>query len=293
MRKIVALAALIALPLLAVAQDAMGPPKVLLIEREDVKPGKALAHEKSETAWTEAVVRAKWDEHFLAVTTASGPSQAWFIFAYDSFAAMEKDQQAQEKSAAMTAAATRYSPPESDFISENRSMVATLVSDITYHAPAPADLATMRYFRVRTSRVKIGHDEEYIELRKLLNSAYERAGVKMPSATFHVVLGAPAGTYMTFFPMKSAAELDSPPNLREVLGSDYDHFMSLVDKAVLGYSDDMVQFNPKMSYALPEWIKADPNFWAPKPGVIRASTSGGEANKTAVVPAAMKDAKTK
>ena len=27
---------------------------------------------------------------------------------------------------------------------------------------------------------------------------------------------------------------------------------------------NLFQFNPKMSYPAPEWIKADPEFWKPK-----------------------------
>jgi len=253
------------MPLLTMAQTgdySNHPPKILSIGREDVKPGKAMAHEKSETAWTQAFARAKWPTYFLAMSSLSGPAQVWFCSGYDSFADMEKDNHAQAKSAALTAARNQYGSAETEFLEGGRSLVATLSEDISYKANF--NLPEMRYFRVRTSHVKFGHDADYIELRKMVNAAFEKAGWKQPSVTFHVVDGAPAGTYITFYPSKSLAEYDQPgPNLREMLGGDYDKFMSLVDKAVTGYSDELFEFSPGMTYASPQMIAAD-KYWAPK-----------------------------
>src|ERR1039458_10333350 len=68
------------------------PPKVLVITREYTKPGKSgTQHEKAESAFVQAVTRAKWPTHYLAVESLSGPSRALFLTGYDSFAAWEKD----------------------------------------------------------------------------------------------------------------------------------------------------------------------------------------------------------
>ncbi len=282
MRKIVVFAVLIAiaLPLIAAAQQ-MGPPNVLVIYREDVKPGKQLSHEKSEAGWAQAVSRAKWPEYYLGMTSVSGPNQAWFTYGYESMAAVEKDQQAQDKSAAMKAVEAQYLPPENEYVAEGRTIIAKLAPDLTLGSGV--ELGQMRYFRVRTSRIKFGHDEEYMELRKMLNAAMQRAGTNVHSVVFQVISGAPAGTYLTFYPIKSLAELDQPVNLREILGSDYERFMSLVDKSVAGYSDDIFQFNPKMSYPPPNMVKADPGFWTPKVAMAKAAAPTGD--KTAAAPA--------
>ena len=265
MRKLALLLIALVMPLLTLAQtqgDYSGhPPNVLVIGREDVKPGKAIAHEKSETAWTRAFYQAKWPTNFLAMTSLSGPTQVWFCQGYDSFDAMEKDSKASDASAPLTAALNQYQPPESGFLDSGRQTVATLSADISYHADF--NLAEMRYFRVRTTRVRFGHDEEYIALRKMLNVALERSGWKQSSVTFHVLDGAPAGTYLTFYPSKSLAEYDGGAlNLREVLGGDFDKFMALVDKSVAGYDDNIFQFSNKMSY-MPRLVAAD-KWWAPK-----------------------------
>lgn len=265
----------LAMPLIMVAQTSEysnHPPKVLVIGREDVKPGKSMGHEKSEAAWTQAFVRAKWPTYYLAMNAISGPSQVWFCTGYDSFADMEKDSQASEKSPILTAARNQYGAAESEYLEGGRGLIATFSDDISYRPGF--NLAEMRYFRVRTTRVKYGHDADYAELRKMINAALERAGSKQSVVTFHVISGAPAGTYLSFYPSKSAAEWDQAgPNLREMLGSDFDKFMSLADKAVAGYEDNVFQFSNKMSYASPQMIAAD-KWWAPKPAAAPAAEKG-------------------
>lgn len=291
MRRIVAIAMLLALaiPVVAVAQTSdytMHPPKVLVIGREDVKPGRGPAHEKSEAAWTQAFVRAQWPAHFLGMSAISGPGQVWFCTGYDSFADMEKDNQAGEKSAAITAALNQYGPAETDFLSGSRQLIATYKEDLS-HRPN-FNLAQMRYFRVRMTRVKFGHDAEYGELRKLLNSAFEKAGQDLHAVTYQVMTGAPAGTYLTFYPSKSAAEWDQQsPALPQLLGDDYGKFQSLVEKSVAGYEDTIFQFSNKMSYPSQEMIAADPGFWTPKP----VMATGKPVKKGAVIPAAKEQEK--
>src|ERR1700687_5087245 len=91
----------------AAAQDMSNPPlppKVLVIGREYTKPGKSgVAHEKTESAFVQAMRRAKWPTHYLAVESLSGKSRALFLTGYDSFEAWEKDQSAQQKNATLSA----------------------------------------------------------------------------------------------------------------------------------------------------------------------------------------------
>ncbi len=80
---------------LAAAQEMTGltpPPKVLLVYREFLKPGKGGAlHEKAESAFVQAVTRAKSPTHYLAMNSLSGKNRALFFLPYDSFEAWEKD----------------------------------------------------------------------------------------------------------------------------------------------------------------------------------------------------------
>src|ERR1700694_4113421 len=59
----------------AVAQTPTGPPKVVRIVRQVIKPGKAAAQERIGIILAHAMARAKYPAHFLAVNYLSGGLQ--------------------------------------------------------------------------------------------------------------------------------------------------------------------------------------------------------------------------
>src|SRR5260370_36348761 len=87
-----------------------GPPKVLVIQREMLKPGRAgNTHLKTESAFVQAMTAAKWPTHYLAAESQSGDSRAIFLIGYPSFAAWEKDNPDMPKNARLAAAFDRTS----------------------------------------------------------------------------------------------------------------------------------------------------------------------------------------
>ena len=89
---------------IAQAQSTTPPPKVLVVTREFVKPGKTgMPHQKTESAFVQAMARAKWPTHYFAMTSLSGESRALFLVGYDSFDAWEKDNAATQKNTAFAA----------------------------------------------------------------------------------------------------------------------------------------------------------------------------------------------
>src|SRR4030088_3082767 len=92
----------------AAGQGMPGPPKVLVIQREVLKPGRAGAtHLKTESAFVQAMTAAKWPTHYFAAESQAGVSRALFFLGYPSFAAWEKDIQDMEKIATLSAAFDR------------------------------------------------------------------------------------------------------------------------------------------------------------------------------------------
>ena len=87
----------------AAAQDqSSGPPKVLTVTREFVKPGKTgMMHDKAESAFVQAFARIKYPTHYLAMNSLSGKPRVLFFTGYDSFAAWEKDANTVNKNAAL------------------------------------------------------------------------------------------------------------------------------------------------------------------------------------------------
>ena len=255
---------------LAAAQEkteTVPPPKVLSVFREFLKPGKGGApHEKAESAFVQAFARAKWPTHYLTVNSVTGRPRALFLTRYDSFEAWEKDSQAVEKNATLSAALDRAAVADGDLLSD--ADASLLIYNEEQSLRAAVDIAHMRYFEIYLYRVKSGHRHEWDELVKLVKGAYE----KIPDvhwATYQAAYGQEGTTFVIFIPLKSTAEIDKgfeeDKQFAANLGEDGLKRLNELESACVEFSQrNLFQFSPKMSYPPDEWVKADPDFWKPK-----------------------------
>ena len=252
----------------AQAPPPPGPPKVLQIFREEVKPGKAPAHQKWETGWPKAFAKANWPTNYLAITSVTGPGEAWFLTGYDSFVAWEKDRQNLDKNAALKAEDDRLTQGDGEFLSGHRSIVAVLREDLS--SKAKVTLPKMRYFQVATFRVRPGHDSDFVDAAKIVLAAYEKANVERAWATYQISSGMLGPTYMVFLPMKSLEEIDSAlargKAIQDAEGEEgQKKLQKFASDGYLSVESNIYAFEPKMSYPAKEFAGADPEFWNPKP----------------------------
>jgi len=262
---------------IAIGQDKPAgnmPPKVLTIFREYTKPGKSgTTHEKTESLFVQAMKQAKWPTHYLAVESLSGQSRALFLTGYDSFAAWEKDTLATQKNTALMAALDHASAVDGELLSETDS--AALAFREEYSLRPEVDIAHMRYFEISRFQVKQGHDKDWDEIVKLVTAAYK----KIPDvhwAAYSAVYGFPDTTYIIFNPMKSAAEIDrnfaAGKEFEAAMGEEGMKKLAELSAAAIESSQtNLFAFNPRMSYPADEWVKADPEFWKPKPAPAAAA----------------------
>lgn len=250
------------------SEPTMGPPKVLTIAREFVKPGKGGAmHEKSESAFVQAMTRAKWPTHYFAASAMTGKPRVLFFTRYDSFEAWEKDNNDTEKNAALSAALDRAQAADGDLLSDYDN--AVLVYNEEQSMNATVDIAHMRYFEISLYRVRPGHGHDWEELVKLVKSGYEKIP-DMHWAMFEAMYGSEGRTYAVFVPMKSLKEVDEgfakDKQFASALGEDgLKKLAELESAAIQSSQTNLFHFSPKMSYPPDAWVKADPDFWKPKP----------------------------
>lgn len=272
MRKTILLLGLMFLPLLPLtAQDqaAMAPPKVLVIVRENLKPGKSgTPHEKTESAFVSAFKAAKWPQHYLALDAQTGNPRSLFLIGYDSFAALEKDVQATQKNTVLSAALDRATAADGELLSSYETTTFVYREDQSYHANL--SLAPMRLFEITRFHVRPGRDKEWQDIVKLYLDNFPKAVPDAHWAVFQEAYGQGGNVYLVFNPMKSLAEVDSgmgdEKKFAAVVGEDgMKRLAELEAAAVDEVQTNIFNFNPRMSYAPDEWIKADPAFWAPKP----------------------------
>lgn len=253
----------------AAAQQEMGPPKVLVIQREFLKPGKGgPTHERSESAFVRAMMAAKWPTHYIALDAMSGQSRSLFLVGYPSFAAWEKDNLAMAKNTTLQGAFDRAILADGELLSSYDQGVFMLSEEGSLRA-GTADVPRSRYFEISRFVVKPGHRKEWEELVKLYKQGYEN----IPSAKwalFESVYGTDnGGLYLVFNPMKSLAEVEEgyadEKKFVEAMGEDkMKRLAELTEACIASQQTNLFHFNPKMSYPQESWIKADPAFWTPK-----------------------------
>ncbi len=255
----------------AVAQNNGGisvPPKVLVINREVLKPGKGgAAHQKTESAFVRAMAAAKDTTYYLGMDAISGASRSLFFTGYDSFADWEKEALAEQKNGALSAALDRAAVADGDLLQSYETSLYVLRDD--YSLNPGTELARDRYFEIGVYHVKPGHEGDWDAIMKLVKDA----SAKVPDsqwAMYERVYGGTTSYFIYITPLKAASEIDrnfaNGPKFVEAMGKDGmkkldDLLAASVDQA----ETNLFALNPAISYVGPEMIKADPTFWKAVP----------------------------
>jgi hypothetical protein len=265
------------------SQGNVSIPKVLQITREYTKPGKSgVAHEKTESAFVQAMTRAKWPTHYLGMTSLSGKNRALFLTRYASFEAWEKDNAATEKNTALSAALDRAAMADGELLDSEDQGVFVFRDDLSLRTMA--DLSQMRYLEISAYHVRPGHTGEWTELVKMVKAAYEKGVPDAHWGMFQKVYGDEGGTFLVLTARKTLAEVDrsfqEDAQFAAAMGEDgMKKLGELIGASVESSQHQLYAFNPRMSYVGDEWIKGDPDFWKPKTVTAPAAKPATEEKK--------------
>jgi hypothetical protein len=252
---------------MATAQDAqpdLTPPKILVVESEMLKPGMSgMAHQKSESAFVQAMTNAKSPEHYFGASSMSGPSRALFFLAYDSFADWEKSNAAMMNDPTLAPEFDSAMQADGKLLESFTTMVFRYEPDLS--VSPNVDLAQMRYFEITVIAIKPGHEAEWKELAKLHNEVYGQ----VPNTHFAVweeYFGNEGGVYIATAPMKSLAEIDEHQVAAEKAWAtaDSDKKKKMGDLEASAFASihtNLYSLDPKMSYPPDRWKTASPDFW--------------------------------
>jgi hypothetical protein len=266
------------------AQEIPTMPKVLEITREVIKPGKSGAiHDKSESNFVNAMARAKWPTHYIAMNSLSGRSRALYITGYPSFEAWEKDDAAIDKNATLSSELDKDSLTDGELLDEIGQLVLYYDEDTSYR-PNP-DLSTARFMEISVYKIKPGHGKGWNDLAKMVIDAHKKAGTSAHWATYEVAYGG-ADEYVVFSADKSMSEIDTgyaeDKQFQDALGEEgMKRFHELIESTIDSADSELFQINPRQSYVPDEWIKADPEFWKPKPAMAPAAKPAATAKPAA------------
>ena len=269
------------------AQQGPGPRKVMQIIREEIKAARGAPHGRAEEAYVRAFRAAKTPVYYVGLRSVTGPTEAWFVSSYDSYGALEQENDLVAKNPSLTKALEMADEQDAQFRTATRTVVAELQEELSYRMrPTVQD---MRYMHVTTISVRPGWGSAFEDVRKLAKAAHEKANVDEHWAIYHVVSGMSAGTYLMLQGSMSLKEEDSDPHTQEYRDAIGDEGRAKAQQfqrdGVLGTETALFEISPQMSNVPDEWLKARPDFWklpamktssATKPGEASAKPAGGQ-----------------
>lgn len=279
-RSSIVLGAALSLGAPALAQAPPGPPPVLVITVEEIKPGSMGAHEKSVGSYLALFERAKVPAGRLGLQPLSGDTNhVVYLQGYESFAAMEAANKKQEETIAANPAwqaeLDRLDRESGPMHASQKTMIATFRPDLSYQPLTMDAVAKARYFTMSTMAVNPGRGGDYSEYMKQLNRAREKAQVAdIHTAVYLVASGSPPGTYVTFFVNRSLADEDAFRKGAEARNKAIDEALggesvvkqraAMTEQIFRSGMNTLYSVNPKISQPTPQFAAYDPEFWTPK-----------------------------
>jgi hypothetical protein len=253
-----------------------GPPKVLYIVKEDIKPGMMGTH-NTHSAHFASIFRTLGAPNYriALVPIAGSENEVVYLTGSDSFAELETILNGTDKKLAGASGNTKAELDRLDkeapvLHAGMRDMLTLFRPELSYNPGV--DIRTMRYFSITTLRVRPGHDAQFAEYaQKVINAAKKAKVENYHTAIFQVISGAQGGTYLLFRPMKSLSEMDDPAIMKVRASMSNDERKDLDKEAgevYMSTETSTYAFAPEMSYVEKEFAAADPAFWNPKPAMM-------------------------
>jgi hypothetical protein len=257
----------VAFAIAAAAQDSTPPPppKVLVIQREYLKPGKAGdIHVKSESNFIKASTDAKWPTHYIAMDSMSGPTRALFVFAYDSFDAWGKDQEAQAKNASYAAAIDAASLNDGELLTRYDSNTFVYHPEMSLHAAV--EVPHQRYWEFTVYRIKAGHEKDWTDLVKIYTDGFAKMA-DQHWAMYQSRYGEnDGGEYVVINPMRTLAEVDKGMTAGNSFmtaqgAAGMKHIEDLAAACIESSQSNLFAVNAKESYTDPAWATGAPEVY--------------------------------
>jgi len=265
--------------LAALAQaPAVPPPNILNIETVNIKPYTDGPFDKVASEYPGLSKELKDPTHVLAMEALTGAPRAIFLSGFDSFEALQKNEEWLPGDAATDAKFDALDAREAPYISEVHHTIWHYLPDLSNNVAA-ADIPHSHYWEVIVIHMRPGHTGQFEELTRLHRDAYLKSGQNVPWSTYEGMMGV-TDSYLILVPMTSLKDEDvglaHKKDFGAALGDDGRRQLNkLSEENVASVEDNLFMVNPDWSYVDKSWVDADPQYWG-----------GGPATKPAHKPAA-------
>jgi len=256
------------------SQATVSTPKYLQITVEYTKPGKGgMAHDKTEGAFVQAMAKAKFPIHYVACNSLSGQARAIYLAHFDSFDDLQKANKVFD-APATAAEFERINVADGELLEDTKQLIFSAVPDLSYHSQTPT--SRIRYLEARILHVRPGHGKEFEALVKLWMEAADKAGSSDHWGAYRMEYGDQLGSYVFLTADNAMADIDrsfaEEPKFTAILTDEDKKKMRELRAAAIDTDRyELYSVNPAQSYVSEEWIKADPEYWKPKPAAAAAA----------------------
>ena len=256
-------------PLAAHAQTpAVPPPNILNIETVNIKPYADEPYDKVASQYPALSEHLKDPTHVLAMEALTGSPRAIYLTGYDSYEALQKNEEWLLGDAAADAKFDALDAREAPYISEVQYAIWHYRPDLSNNV-AGADIPHSHYWEVIIFHMKPGHSESFGALTKIYRDAYLKSGQNIPWSSYEGMMGV-TDTYLILVPMKSLKDEDAglahQKDFDAALGDEGRKRMSkLSEESVASVEDNLWMVDPDWSYVDKSWVDADPQYWGGEP----------------------------
>jgi len=243
----------------AFAQIPTVPPPLIRIT---CKPGSA-------TVPTRPYADAKAPVEVVGLSASTGLPQTWMVELHENFASVEDLDNALS---ALSGGMAIDTPGQSgdDLLAPPRTLLAAFEHDWSYR---PDDAIRMfpkaRYMSVTVHRLRVGLESDFEELVRLRKLTNDSVNLNRPELAYHVISGAPSGTYVILAPLTSLRALDEGvADVPFFAAPTADARAKAAPKAAdLEISREHLLFRvePRLSYVSEDFASGDQAFWRGKP----------------------------
>jgi hypothetical protein len=247
---------------------AVPPPNILSIETVNIKPDLDGPYDKVASEYPGLSEQLKDPMHVLGMEALTGTPRAIYLSGFDSYEALEKNEEWLTGDAATDAKFDAMDAREAQYVSEVHHTIWHYRPDLSNNV-AGADIPHSHYWEVIIFHMRSGHNEQFGELTKLYRDANVKIGQNIPWSAYEGAMGM-TDAYLVLIPMASLKDEDiglaHQKQFGAALGDDGRRRMSkLSEESVASVEDNLWMVNPEWSYVEKSWIDADPQYWAPEP----------------------------
>jgi hypothetical protein len=235
LRDIFAIAAAL-LPL--AAQDHPAP--LVWIAREQVQPGKMGVYLNLEEAAARTCAQLKCPNPYFALTSLTGPNEAWWINGFDTADTMEKVQREYAANPELVQAMATVDGNKTNLIYPGTNLIARLRNDLSVYDGAVAP----HFFSISILHVPPGSLQTFTKARAQFKATLEHNG--RPQWVYQVTSGSADFTFLVMTPARTMHETQTIPAF---------------DDASASSETRLYAVSPSLSMPAQSWIEADPDFW--------------------------------